>query len=225
MGGLPTRAQQTANSETLQVQAAASTVDTITGNDAKSLYYAAPAASVSAGKAAGAGGGGSGFNAARTAAGGRSKKAPTQEEQTLTNSKVETPHALNLGVKYVLLRKTAAGSFQAVDAERLQTGDTLELQLTPNDSGTLHVRARGTGGEWRDAFLRSVPAGQMYTVPLNPGDSELQVTLTRLTVTVAGAALRDDRSAVQRKSESDATYVVASPSATQLQFPITLNYK
>ena len=168
------------------------------------------------------------------------KKVADQPEKTLAERQAITVNAmtanskaqarlLNLGVRYSLLRKTAAGGFELVDPDSVKAGDTLELQLMPNYYGSLLVRGRSGNGPWREVMSLSVAALQTYTTPqLLSGEKELQVILTRLPVPLTGVSLRDDkRSTVvsQQSTAEPATYVVTAPASPQLLFTITLNYK
>lgn len=133
----------------------------------------------------------------------------------------------NPGVRYSLRRKTANGAFQQVDPNNLKSGDTIELELIPNESGFLMVRGRGSDGTLRQLLSRSVERLKKYVVaPLKSGEKELLVSFRRQPVVLTGAALSDEKSRVNAtQATADATYVVGDPAAPQVDFTITLTYK
>jgi hypothetical protein len=123
-----------------------------------------------------------------------------------------------------------------VDPDRVSAGDTLELQLMPNDGGSLSVRGRSGDGSWRDVWSQSVEALRTYiTPPLNSGEKEFQVTLARRPLALNRVSLRDDQPGrggapqpsvvVQPSAAELATYVVTPSSSPLLLFTITVNYK
>jgi hypothetical protein len=216
--------------ETVQVQASASSLDAVSTLDVRSLFYGvSSAASLSTpGGRGGAGGGG----ALRKKVAAEAEKASAGQAVAVNaiaaNAKTGQAHLPNLGVRYSLLRQTPTGGLEQVDPDNVKAGDSLELELMPNDSGTLLVRGRGSDGMWRDVMSRGVVARQTYSTLLKSGDRELQVTLTRPKVALTGVALRDDKTPadVLRQSTTEpATYVVANPASQQLLFTITLIYK
>jgi hypothetical protein len=227
--------------ETAQVQAAASSVDALSVQDARSLFYgnfgAAQAFNGPGARngAAGAGGDSPMSVAAPKKAAESPEKARDQRQSGESNSLAVTTRSVqallapNPGVRYSLLRKTATGGFEAVDPDSVKTGDTLELQFMPNYGGTLSVRGRSGNGPWRDVMASPVDARKTYTTPpLRSGEKELQVLFTRLPAGLTGVALRDDQpgAGVSRQSTAEpATYVVGGPASRQLQFTITLNYQ
>ena len=229
--------QQREKVDNLQVKARAYSVDGLPSPDVRSLFYGATANPATFGRAGIPGGAGGSADAS----GQPQKKVAAEAEVTQAarqavavnameaNSKAVQARTSNLGVRYNLLRKTAAGAFEQVNPDGVEAGDIIELQLMPNDRGTLLVRGRTGSGDWRDVMKRAVEARQTYiTQPLKPRENELQVTLTRLPFSVTGAALRDEISParVSRQSTTEpATYVVAGPDSRQLQFTITVNYK
>jgi len=204
--------------------------------DARTLYYAiAPVNSLPPGSAGGRGGAAGGaFSSARTSAvAARQKTAPQEEKaDSVTvkavgaDAKAVAVRPVNLGVRYALLRKTASGDYQPVAPEILKTGDSIEVQITANDAGTLTLRARGADGPWHDMITRHVTAGQSFnSPPLQSADRELEVTLIRSPATMTGAVLRDQVAGIQKQSEGPATYVVIPGPSLQLQFTIPLNYR
>ena len=233
--------QQAASAETVEVTAAASSLDALSIQDVKSLFYGYSADSSNAPGARGGGAGSGDYPSAQPAPPAQARKrAADQPEQTqagrqaiMVNAITANPRAqtrlLNLGVRYSMLRKTVAGAFEPVDPDNVKTGDTLELQLTSNYSGSLSVKGRSGDGPWQDVMSRRVEARLPYTTkPLKSGEKELQVILTRLPVPLTGVSLRDDkRSTVvsQQSTAEPATYVVTAPASPQLLFTITLNYK
>jgi hypothetical protein len=132
----------------------------------------------------------------------------------------------------------------------VNTGDTLELQLMPNDSGDLLVTGRGSDAGWRELMSQRVGAWQTYTTPPLKSGEELQVTLSRRSVSPPALALRNLKSGppstevesaaaaardvtplqeskgyFRQSTTEPATYVVANPASTQLFFTVSLSYK
>ena len=246
-------------SETVQVQASASSLDAVSTSDVRSLFYgSSSAASLSTPSApGGAAGGGGGLSSADVR-----KKVAAQAEKASAGRQSATVNAIavntrtgqarlpNLGVRYRLLRQTATGGFEYVDPDRVNTGDTLELQLMPNDSGDLLVTGRGSDAGWRELMSQRVGAWQTYTTPPLKSGEELQVTLSRRSVSPPALALRNLKSGppstevesaaaaardvtplqeskgyFRQSTTEPATYVVANPASTQLFFTVSLSYK
>jgi len=137
------------------------------------------------------------------------------------------PHVANPGVRYSLRRKTGNGKFQQVDPGDLKAGDTLELEIIPNDSGVLSVSGRATNGGWRQIVSRRVERLKTVITRLKSGEKELLVSFKRQPVALTGAALFDEKSRanVTQSTAEPATYVVGDPASQQVDFTITLIYK
>ena len=126
-------------------------------------------------------------------------------------------------------RKTGDGGFQQVNPDTLKTGDTIELEFMPNDSGSLSVMGRGKDGGLRPVLSSRVERLKTYiTAPLKAGEKELIVSFTRLQMAFTGAKLLDQKSqasVTQQTTTEPATYVVGDPASQQVNFTITLNYR
>jgi hypothetical protein len=228
--------QRAGKGDTLQVQGQAATLDTVSTPDAQSLFYGRSGDSLTisapAGRGGAGGGGGGSGEAARKKVAAQAEKAQAVGQTVAVNgiaSKTRGGPAneLNLGVRYDLLRKTAAG-FEHVALDGVKAGEALELQLTPNESGTLLIEGRRENSGWRRVMSRNVEALNTYLAPLRSGETEVRVTLTRLPFAIDSAALRDEKSAagITRESTPEpATYVVTGRASQLLQFTITLHYK
>ena len=219
--------QQSASTENVRVQTAPSR-DLAMTLDARTLFYGGvddrPAFGVSAGR----GGGGSEQERKKAAA---TEATPALNQRTVvaatSSAKAAQTRVAYLGMRYSILRQTAGGTFELVNPSAVKAGDTIELQLTPNQGGTLRVRARRTGGTWREVMSQEVQVLQTYTSPLlRSGETEVEVTLTRDLLAMTGGSLRDQSAGAyvrQQSTTEPATYMVSEVPARQLQFTIHLN--
>jgi hypothetical protein len=130
----------------------------------------------------------------------------------------------NAGVRYSILRKDPAGNFVEIDPAELKTGDTIELSLTANASGTLFV-----GSAAPVAVAAMTP---FTTAPLSAGQQEVRVIFVRAQVVVQTGAQSAVQSFVAKDAAQPLTEVqgrdtfVTSPSpAPSLSFAIHLQYK
>jgi hypothetical protein len=216
-----------ATSQAVQVTAAASPLDSLPPQDAKSLFYGYLTDALNAPVARAGAAGPGGYSPAQQALPDQARKKAADQlaVNTIANTRAQT-RPLNLGMRYSLLRKTVAGGFEPVDPNSVGIGDTLELQLMPNDSGTLQVQGRSADGAWRNMKSLSVEPLNTYTLPLKSSDTEFEVILMRRPVAPARVSLRDAKSNVSRQSTTEpATYVVAGPASPRLLFTITLHYQ
>ncbi|MBZ5621785.1 MAG: hypothetical protein LAQ69_24110 [Acidobacteriia bacterium] len=228
------RFQQTAVQERIQVQASNASVDVLSAQNARALFYGnsgelkdseAPV----------------GQTEAKTRAASALKKTSPQENEKLqrqdldmngiragSGGALQRPVAYP-GVRYSLRRRTGNGEFQPVDPDNLKAGDTIELEFIPNDSGSLSVMGRAKDGGWREVFSRRVERLKTYTTaPLQSGEKELFVSFTRPQVALNGANLLDQKSranVTEQITSEPAVYVVGDPLSQQVHFTITLNYK
>ena len=109
-----------------------------------------------------------------------------QMRMKMARSGVAAPTASNLGVRYSLLLKGADGEYAParLDTE-FHPGDSVRLQLVPNDSGYLYLFRRDSAGGWRLASTERVLGGQPCLMPASgamqydqPGRKELLVVLS-----------------------------------------------
>ena len=76
--------------------------------------------------------------------------APTAPMQAV----VDNPAALvPLGMRYSVLKRNAAGTYQEVDADTtFHSGDRIRLEAQANSTGYLYVVAQGSSGNWQVLF-------------------------------------------------------------------------
>ena len=76
--------------------------------------------------------------------------APTAPMQAV----VDNPSALvPLGMRYSVLKRNAAGTYQEVDADTtFHSGDRIRLEAQANSTGYLYVVAQGSSGNWQVLF-------------------------------------------------------------------------
>ncbi len=229
---------QADKTETVQVQAESASIKALSIPDARSLFWAGTSGVGAFGVAAGRGGAGGGGGSGASAEAARKKVAPLTENSPLrpavavnsvaSNARAGEIAAGNLGVRYNLMRRTPTGAFEFVDAASVRAGDNLELELMPNDRGTLLVEGRRGNGGWRKLMSQNVEARQTYLTPLRSDDTELQVILARLPLINTAATLQNEKqpAGVTRESTTEpATYVIAGPASQVLRFNIAVNYK
>jgi hypothetical protein len=201
----------------VQVQAAApnAALATIPSTNARALFYATPAQLQ---EFSGASRGGQG--------GGGGPRFQQQQQQQLAQNRAAAPMAkaiaaaqvANPGVRYRILRQNPSGEFAEADPDSLRTGDTVEIEFTPNDAGFLLVSSGA-----RPILSSSVERLKPYTTgPLPPADRQLTVLFTQ----PADPADKKDAPVVNLvQAQSAETFVVSSRPAQPVRFTITLNYK
>ena len=135
------------------------------------------------------------------------------------------PGAANLGVRYIVLRKSANGDFTEADPGELKTGDTVALRFETNDRGFLSVTARRAGATrvvFASPMERMTPR---TTSPLRPEDAELLVAFSRQQQGYLVGAFTESPNHQQLAAGERATYVVGDQTAPQVRFTIRLVYK
>jgi hypothetical protein len=131
---------------------------------------------------------------------------------------------VNAGIRYSILRKDAAGNFVEIGPADLKTGDTIELSLTANASGTLFV-----GSAAPVAVAAMTPH---TTPPLSAGQPEVRVIFVRAQAVVQTGAQTAVQSFVAKEAaqpltevQGNATFVTSPSPSPSLSFAIHLQYK
>ena len=113
-----------------------------------------------------------------------------------------------LGVNWAILRQSDGGAFVKVEANQLRAGDTVKLQLIPNDNGFLSVWENGAVLVNAARVERLRPFETQLLIDTQPGTRLLTILLAR-TVPAQPAIVRTAR---EQQSASDSrdhsTYVV-----------------
>ncbi len=135
------------------------------------------------------------------------------------------PRAANPGVRYIVLRMSKTGEFEATDPGDLKRGDTVALRFETNDSGFLSVTADG-GKSPRPVFNRRVDRFSPYTTPpLPPGEREVRVFFSREAQVAIRSVSLDSANRSQQAAAERATYVVGDQVSKPVSFTIRLDYK
>jgi hypothetical protein len=149
------------------------------------------------------------------------------------------PAGASLGLRVTVLRRQQTGEFAVADPANLSVGDTVKLQVLPNDDGLLSVSQIQAAGAPQN--LRTAPVERMkpFEIPVpspgQPGTREYLVMLVRQPgVQPASVAVNPvvdlGRLRSDQQSETDAregaTYSVNSKAdATRVVQPVKLTYK
>ena len=210
----------------VRVQEEKALADAAVPADAQQLFYGRDAQ-----QARGGGGGASAgpSGGKRTAVPYTAPAAGVANSVAITGGVLQAMFPANFGVRYTLLRKNQAGVFEPVRPENLQTGDTIEVQIESNVSGSLTVHSRSGGGTWHEAASHNLIAHQPFiTKPLRAGETEMEIRLAPTRAALTSTSYRDASAPadLKRKSTDEpATYVVAPAGARRIEFTIPLNYK
>ena len=80
--------------------------------------------------------------------------APAQPTASVpTEAVVDKPATGPLGMRYSVLKRSAAGEYQEVDPDTVfRSGDRIRLEAQANSTGYLYVVAQGSSGNWQVLF-------------------------------------------------------------------------
>jgi hypothetical protein len=135
--------------------------------------------------------------------------------------------AVNLGVKWTVLRRNGRGDFVEVDPNQLRAGDTVKLRLMPNDDGYISVW-EGTTALQQPARVTRLNAFETPAISgTQAGQRNLLVQFTR-TAPTQDAVFRsvpEQQSATDSKDHS--TYVInaSTSSVLPVSVKISLSFK
>jgi hypothetical protein len=127
-----------------------------------------------------------------------------------------------LGVNWAILRQGDSGDFVKVEANQLRAGDSVKLQLIPNDNGFLSVWENGVVLVNAARVERLKP----FTTPALTDTQTGAKLLTVLLARAAPAATGIVRTAVEQQSASDSrdhsTYVVNASASPAMPVSTTI---
>ena len=107
--------------------------------------------------------------------------------QTTSTLAVTAP----LGMRYSVLKRNAAGSFEEVDPDtNFRSGDRIRVKVDSNNTGYLYIVAQGSSGAWQLLFPSAEVAGGSNLI--QPGESRMVPSGDR------GQWAFDDRGGVEK---------------------------
>jgi Domain of unknown function (DUF4384) len=96
-----------------------------------------------------------------------------------------------LGMRYSVLKRNAAGSFEEVDPDtNFRSGDRIRVKVDSNNTGYLYIVAQGSSGAWQLLFPSAEVAGGSNLI--QPGESRMVPSGDR------GQWAFDDRGGVEK---------------------------
>jgi len=114
----------------------------------------------------------------------KAKKPAPQSTSTLA---VTAP----LGMRYSVLKRNAAGTFEEVDPDtNFRSGDRIRVKVDSNNTGYLYIVAQGSSGAWQLLFPSAEVAGGSNLI--QPGESRMVPSGDR------GQWAFDDRGGVEK---------------------------